>query len=509
MDLLFLQEIRTQELLLGLLILVIIYYMFQQKQHCLPFWPIIGMLPSLLLGLSSGLHEWFTTVLKNQNGTFRLKGPWLSSLDWVVTSNPVNIEHVLKTNFSNFPKGEHYREIMSDLFGEGLFNLDGDEWVKQRKAVSIEFHSQKFRTGTTESIFHLVHNFLLPVLEDSIKACNIVSVPIDIQDIFLRFAFDNICMIGFGFSLESLKIGLPDIPFVKAFDDATDASLLRLFSPVFLWKLMRFLNLGWEKTLMRSVREIDETTEEYMQVQLESLKSEDKKFVSGIPTTFIAMKNDEGNPYTDKFLRDNCMGLILAGKDPSAATLAWFFWLLDQHPEVEKNILAEIRGILGEREDRYDPVFGPDDIKKMEYLHAALSESLRLYPPAAHEMREVAEDDVFPDGTQLRKGTSVFYSIYAMGRTESIWGKDCQEYKPERWLKDGKFVSESSYKFPVFNGGPRVCLGKEFAYYQMKYVSASIIYRYRVKVVEDHPVVPKLAFSMTMKYGLKIVLSKR
>lgn len=109
----------------------------------------------------------------------------------------------------------------------------------------------------------------------------------------------------------------------------------------------------------------------------------------------------------------------------------------------------------------------------------------------------------------LKKGTKVIYAIYAMGRMEGVWGMDCREFKPERWLRDGRYMSESAYKFTAFNGGPRLCLGKDFAYYQMKFVAASIIYRYRVKVVENHPVLPKLALTMYMKHGLKVNLHRR
>lgn len=122
----------------------------------------------------------------------------------------------------------------------------------------------------------------------------------------------------------------------------------------------------------------------------------------------------------------------------------------------------------------------------------------------------MVEDDVFPDGTVLKKGTKVVYAIYAMGRMEAIWGKDCRQFKPERWLRDGRrFMSESAYKFTAFNGGPRLCLGKDFAYYQMKFAAASILLRYRVDVAENHPVEPKLALTMYMKYGLKVNLERR
>ncbi|RHN78331.1 putative alkane 1-monooxygenase [Medicago truncatula] len=95
------------------------------------------------------------------------------------------------------------------------------------------------------------------------------------------------------------------------------------------------------------------------------------------------------------------------------------------------------------------------------------------------------EDDTFPNGIKLIKETKVIYAIFSMGRMESIRRKDCSEFKPERRLtKDIYFMSEAYYKFTIFNGGSRLCLGKDFAYYQTKYVAASIIlFCYDVKVV--------------------------
>lgn len=118
---------------------------------------------------------------------------------------------------------------------------------------------------------------------------------------------------------------------------------------------------------------------------------------------------------------------------------------------------------------------------------------------------------MFPDGTKLEKGEKVIYAIYAMGRMETIWGKDCLEFRPERWLRNGRYMTESAYKFTAFNGGPRLCLGKDFAYYQMKYVAAAIIYRYRVRVdaKSGHKVEPKMALTMYMKHGLKVNMIKK
>uniref|UniRef100_A0A6N2L6U4 Cytochrome P450 n=1 Tax=Salix viminalis TaxID=40686 RepID=A0A6N2L6U4_SALVM len=83
------------------------------------------------------------------------------------------------------------------------------------------------------------------------------------------------------------------------------------------------------------------------------------------------------------------------------------------------------------------------------------------------------------------------------------------EFKPERWIKDGKFVSENQFKYAVFNAGPRLCLGKKFAYLQMKMVAASILLRYSIKVVEGHDAVPKMTTTLYMKNGLLVTLTPR
>ncbi|CAL9088999.1 unnamed protein product [Musa textilis] len=232
---------------------------------------------------------------------------------------------------------------------------------------------------------------------------------------------------------------------------------------------------------------------------------------SDILTSFTKLRDETGNPHSDKFLRDICVNFILAGRDTSSVALAWFFWLLSQHQEVEDRILKELREIVAEREGEGEGelVFKPEEVKKMEYLHAALREALRLYPSVPLDHKEVVEDDVFPDGTVVKKGAKVLYALYAMGRLESIWGKDCRDYKPERWFRNGRLESESAYKFPAFNGGPRLCLGRDFAYYQMKFVAASILHRYRVEVVADHPVEPKIALTLYMKHGLLVTLRRR
>ena len=152
-------------------------------------------------------------------------------------------------------------------------------------------------------------------------------------------------------------------------------------------------------------------------------------------------------------------------------------------------------------------------LKGMDFLKASLCESMRLYPPVPWDSKHAMFDDVLPDGTSVRKGDRVTYFPYGMGRMEKLWGKDRFEFRPDRWFQetgnDQTLKSVSPYKFPVFQAGPRVCLGKEMAMIQMKYVVASILRRFEIKPVFDNK--PAFAPLLTahMVGGLKVMVKRR
>lgn len=380
---------------MALFVFIAINSLRQKRKQGLPVWPVLGMLPSLASALQTNMYEWISDVLRSQNGTFRFKGPWFSSLNCIVTSDPRNLEYLLKTKFSNFPKGPYFRDNVRDLLGDGIFSADDETWQRQRKTASIEFHSAKFRSLTTDSLRELVHARLLPVLEDSIKQL----AEIDLQEVLLRLTFDNVCMIAFGVDPGCLRKGLPQIPFAKAFEDATEATIFRFVTPTCLWKAMRYFNVGMEKKLKVSLRGVDEFAEDVIQTRKKELSSrcDEKKARSDLLTVFMGLKDEKGEAFSDKFLRDICVNFILAGRDTSSVALSWFFWLLDQNPEVEEKILEEVCGIVGERDEfkkggivsEGELVFSAEEIKTMDYLQAAISEALRLYPSVPVDHKEV------------------------------------------------------------------------------------------------------------------------
>lgn len=218
----------------------------------------------------------------------------------------------------------------------------------------------------------------------------------------------------------------------------------------------------------------------------------------------------------EKFVADIVISFILAGRDTTSAALTWFFWLLSQNPRVENEILREINEAASSESAAGG---GYDEVKEMVYTHAALCESMRLYPPVPTDSKQVANDDVLPDGTKVKKGMTVTYHVYAMGRMEEIWGPDWAEYRPERWLEreergahKWKFVGRDTYSYPVFQAGPRICLRKEMAFLQMKRVVSAVLKRFKVEPRErEGGAQPELLPYLTakMKGGLPVTVLER
>ncbi|KAF7093186.1 hypothetical protein CFC21_095612 [Triticum aestivum] len=229
-----------------------------------------------------------------------------------------------------------------------------------------------------------------------------------------------------------------------------------------------------------------------------------------ILSRFIQESEKDPETMNDRYLRDIVLSFLIAGKDTTGNTLTWFFCMLCKNPVVQDKVAFEIREYVEwAQEDTSMEMFTArlkqGAIDKMHYLHAAITETLRLYPGVPVDGKMVDEDDVLPNGQRVIKGDGMNYMIYAMGRMKYLWGEDAEEFRPERWLVDGVFQQESPYKFIAFNAGPRICLGKEFAYRQMKIVSATLIRFFRFRL-EDESKGPtyKTMFTLHMDNSLHL-----
>ncbi|CAL9091122.1 unnamed protein product [Musa textilis] len=483
-------------------------------------WPLAGMLPGLLLNLDH-LHDWCTDILRVVGCSFFFRGPWFLGMDYLFTCDPANLQHVFSANFSNYPKGGEFSEIF-DILGDGIFNSDGESWKKQRMKAHGLINGRRFRSFVASSIRNKVERGLIPLVDDVARRGAVV----DLQDVFMRLTFDATSYLVFGVDPCCLTIGLPTVPFARAMDDAMGALLLRHTVPPAWWKLARWLRIGDEKKLAMAWKVIDRYIAESISEKKKLRSLRNKKDVGGeakadLLSSYINDDDDEeqqdshrqGSTEFDKFVGDTAMNFMLAGRDTTGAALTWFFWLLCKNPVVESKILEEFSStpLRKQRSSSNDlTIFDTEELSKLVYLHAALCESLRLFPPVPFEHKAALRHEILPSGHRVEAGTKILVSLYSMGRMEGIWGKDCLEFRPERWISEkGRVRHEPSYKFMSFNSGPRTCLGKEVAFTQMKAVVAAMVYNFQVQVLPGHVVEPKLSIILHLKNGLRVRIKRR
>ncbi|KAJ7514497.1 hypothetical protein O6H91_23G046500 [Diphasiastrum complanatum] len=502
-----------------------IWFCLFRRKHCSVVgpkaWPLFGSALEMMHNFDH-FHDWLLVYFRKTK-TITITMP---SSAYTYTVDPVLVEHILKNNFSNYPKGEAFYEKMEVFLGDGIFNSDGEIWKRQRKTASFEFSSKNLRDFSTV-VFRRHALQLSQIVSHSADT----REPIEMQDLFARLTLDSICKVGFGVELGVLSPSLPDNPFAIAFDNANVIVTMRFFDP--FWKLKRLLNVGHEASLKKSAKVIDE----FIYRVIHSRRSEiqdsrafhkSDQLKPDLLSRFIELGEDPANQINEKTLRDIVLNFIIAGRDTTAATLSWFIYMMALHPDIAERVLEELKQfeeslVLGSLKNsivadqrsfnellaKFAELLDYETLGRLTYLHATLTETLRLYPAVPLDAKGILDDDVTPDGTQLRRGGLVIYAPYCMGRMKFIWGQDVDQFKPERWLKGGTFQAVSPFKFTAFQAGPRICLGKDSAYLQMKMTAALLCRFFMFKLVPGHQVRYQMSNILAMAHGLKVIVTKR
>ncbi|KAL6659811.1 hypothetical protein ACP70R_002640 [Stipagrostis hirtigluma subsp. patula] len=472
-------------------------------------YPVIGCLVAFYRNRRR-LLDWYTELLA-ASPSQTIVVDRLGARRTVVTANPANVEHILKGNFGNYPKGRPFTDVLGDLLGMGIFNVDGELWYAQRKLVSHEFSARALRELEAAVLEDEARDRLLPAL--GLAAAR--GAAVDLQDLLRRFAFDVICRVSLGVDPGCLDPALPAPRLAAAFDAAAAIIARRGAAPVAaVWKAKRALDVGSERRLREEIRVIHEAV-------MDLIRSRRKE--RALPVNGGNGGGGDGRRsdllsrmiacgYADEAIRDMVISFIMAGRDTTSSALTWFFWLLTRHRDVEREVLGEITAGASHAAGGQG---------RMRVLHAALCETMRLYPPVAWDSKHAAAADVLPDGTRVERGDRVTYFQYGMGRMEAIWGADAGEFSLKRWLAlpddattataaSSTIGGPSTFKYPVFQGGPRTCLGKEMAFVQMKFVATAVLRRFELIPVDEGRVpvfVPLLTAHMAG--GLNVTVRTR
>ncbi|KAI8098997.1 cytochrome P450 [Halteromyces radiatus] len=466
-----------------------------------PGHPLVGNLP-LLIQYKDQIHDLFLEAYHRYNAltiTFSVLGVPRQ----ILTLDPQNVEYVLKNNFENYIKGPEFHGSMNDLFGNGIFNANGEEWKYQRKTASHIFNIKNFRDQFTDVFVEEIH-FMMENIWDKATETN---ESIDFHEIMFKFTLDSFILLGFGVHLNALGTK-GRVPFAESFDEAQRTTFERFINP--LWPITEKLTRvtqPWKTSMNGHLRVVDGFARKVTEQRREQLKK--GEIHKDLLSRFMEASNAQGDPLTNDELRDIVLNFVIAGRDTTAQALSWTFYMLMSHPRVEAKLLDEINTFITD-ESLADSALLFETIKNMKYAHAVFYEVLRHYPSVPLNQKYALKDDVLPDGTPIRKGDYVLWCPYAQGRVEHIWGPDAKEFKPERWInEDGDLRRETQGKWPAFHAGPRVCLGQNLATLEALVAITFLVRKYKFSLVPGQDITYQISLTLPMKNGMKVTVEKR
>ncbi|XBI96602.1 hypothetical protein VPH35_032865 [Triticum aestivum] len=506
----------SQELLISTLAIILLPLMLylrssrSKNPSVLPInWPIVGVFPYLIANFHN-LHDYLAVVLAGSGHNFRAHGPPGTGLRFFITCEPANVRHILTTNHANFPKGAEFAAIF-DIAGGSFFTTEGEPWRRQRARAQRVLSNPRLLACMTACCRDKVENGLLPVLMHMAST----GTTFDLQDLTIRLVLDMTATPLFGVDPGLLSSDMPPMDAAVAMDTVMEVALFRHIVPTSGWKVMRRLNIGPERKLAAAHTVLRGFIEEMM----ERRKRKEHAGNEGAPSVDILSSyiDDPDYQQNDGLLHATLINYMIAGRDTIGTALTWVFYNLAQNPHVvsfirhELSPIASQKAATGANNSSTMVIFEPEETKSLVYMRAAIHESLRLHPPVPIERKTAVAHDVMPSGHVVHAGDTLLISLHSMGRMEGVWGKDCREYNPDRWLsEDGKKLRYvPSYKFLSFSSGPRLCLGKDVSFMQMNTIVAAMVWNFDVEVVEGQRVQPKMSCVLQMKNGLMVKLKKR
>ncbi|KAK7678846.1 hypothetical protein QCA50_018148 [Cerrena zonata] len=408
------------------------------------------------------------------------------------TVDPENIKAVLATQFNDFALGSRHAHF-APLLGDGIFTLDFEGWKNSRAMLRPQF--------SREQVAHV--KSLEPHIQRLAKHIrNSKGDTIDMQVLFHKLTMDTATEFLFGESVSTLSdasIGEePPVNFEGRLDFADAFTIAQSYLSTRAYSQFLYFLINGPEFRKANAR-VHKTTQYYIREALKTDPEDLEKKSAGGYTFLYELVKQTRDP---KILQDQALNILLAGRDTTAGLLSFTLLELSRNKRIFEKLKKEIYENFGSGEDSRLEEISFETLKKCEYLKFVINEALRLYPSVPVNFRVATRDTTLPrgggaDGTKpvyIPKGTTVAYSVYTTHRLKEYYGEDALEFKPERWAD----IKRIGWAYVPFNGGPRICLGQQFALTEASYVITRLIQLFPNLECRDNDYPPKKNVQLTM-----------
>ncbi|CAG8973096.1 hypothetical protein HYALB_00007573 [Hymenoscyphus albidus] len=407
----------------------------------------------------------------------------------IFTADPENIKAILATQFASYGKGKPFHEEWKEFLGDSIFTTDEDQWHDSRQLIRPQFI--KDRVSDLDVFEEHVQILIRKMTEEGRTSDGKEGKGFDVSDMLFRYTLDAATHFLFGNSVDSLE--KPEQEFAHAFGEVQRVqNYISRAGFVFLCLLeawsgdlrLKCLLMSGDRPFnalvprgqfRKAIKTLNEFVNPFVDQALR-LSPEELATKSKSDQGYTFLHALAGFTRDRKVLRDQLVAVLLAGRDTTASTLSWTFYELARNPSVVKKLRQEIIDRVGlNRAPTYD------DLKNMKYLQNVMHETLRLYPSVPFNVRLALRDTTLPRGggpdglspIGILKDTPIGYSSIIMHRRADLT-PDVLSFRPERW----ESWQPRPWQYIPFNGGPRICIGQQFALTEMGYTLVRILQRF-------------------------------
>lgn len=440
-------------------------------------YPFIGSLNNFR---GPKIMDWMRLMLDKYGDVTKFKLP---NREVYLVNDPELVKQMLTKKSSNYIKDTPAFEAVKVVLGESTFTAMGDSWRRKRRLVQPSFHKERITALATT-----ITDTIAEMLVDWEALCD-KNQKFDVAHEMMQLTLKVVVKALFSTGLSKAEVQTV----ADVFTPLLKSTSRRIVNPFkFVYKLPTAKNATYQKyiddldeIIFRIIRERRDMSEPPMDL---------------LQMLMDATDEETGQPLSDKELRDEVMTVFIAGHETTANAMSWLWYLLDKHPEIRTKVEAEVSEVLGNR------VPEPADFPKLSYCLKVFKETMRLYPPVPTLPRQVKEDDVLGK-YNIKAGRSVFFSPYLLHRDPKHWDQP-SVFDPHRFDKEAS-RKRHTFSYLPFGGGPRICLGNNFAMMEAVFILAMTTQRFKLQLEKDAVVEPYISLTTRPKRGVPMQLERR
>ena len=399
-----------------------------------------------------------------------------------LVNHPDGVKHILQDNAANYIKAEIVRPLLTPALGNGLVTIEGEEWRWHRRIMTPVFNARSV-AGYAGIVTEATNAMLRAWDEDGDE--NGSGSPLDLEDAMKELTLDIIARAMFSSDSERIKDTLHR--------SSTHYQAEMNLSP---FALIPGISRVWARLKERRAARILKDLNVLMAQLIESRKTRSGALLNGdlLDRLLHAHDPETGRGLSASDVRDEMVTIFVAGHETTALALCWTWFLLSQHPDVERRLWAEVDDALKGAAPTYD------DARRLPYTRMVFDEALRLFPPV-HSLawRQALERDEVC-GRTIPAGAIIGIIPWVIHRHRALWDG------PERF-DPTRFSPERSNEHPrcayiPFSVGPRFCIGASLALTVGVMVLAQVAQHYRLRLAQDEPVEPRGLLTLHPRNGL-------